>query len=96
MATTSIRIPDDLKDRIARAAAHIGQTPHAFMLAAISERVAAEEDRADFLQLAERRYAQIIEDGQTIPWSAMRAYLKRRMAGETPERPAPSQLGDDT
>jgi predicted DNA-binding protein len=86
MATTGIRIPDDHKDRIARAAARIGETTNAFMLAAIAEHVSAEE----------RRYAQSIEDGQTIPWSAMRSYLKRRMAGDTPERPAPAQLGDDS
>ncbi len=95
MSTTSLRLPDDLKDRIARAATRAGQTSHAFMLTAITEHVTAQERRADFHQVADQRYAQLIESGETIPWGAMRDYLQRRMAGETPPRPRPVKHGDD-
>ena len=89
MATTSIRLSDDLKQRIAEAAGHAGQTPHAFMLDAIAERVAAEEQRRDFHELAEQRYARIVDSGETISWPAMRDYLRRRLAGEAVARPKP-------
>lgn len=95
MTTTSIRRPDDLKQRMTQAAEHAGQTPHAFMLEAIAERVAAEERRRDFHALAEQRYARIVNSGETIPWPALRDYLKRRLAGEALARPKPVQRSAD-
>ena len=59
------------------------------MLEAIAERVAAEIRRHDFYALAEQRYARIVDSGETIPWPAMRDYLKRRLAGEAVTRPSP-------
>jgi predicted transcriptional regulator len=91
MTTTSIRLPDELKQRIAHAAKHAGKTPHAFMLEAITEQVTAEERRAALQEVAEQRYARILETGETIPWPAMRDYLKRRLAGETVAPPAASK-----
>jgi len=82
MPTTSIRLSDELKQRIAHAAERTGKTPHALMLEAIREHVAAEELRADFHAVAEQRYARILETGETIHWSEVRDYLKRRLAGE--------------
>jgi hypothetical protein len=38
---------------------------------------------------ADRRYAVIAETGQTVPWSEMRRYLKRRVADEPLNYPRP-------
>jgi len=92
MPTTTVRLPDDLKDRIARAAERAGITSHAFILDAIAERVDAEERRNEFHETAEDRYAQIVASGKTIPWSEMRAYLEDRVAGKKSTRPAASKL----
>ncbi|MDN5849744.1 MAG: ribbon-helix-helix domain-containing protein [Nitrococcus sp.] len=92
MPTTTIRLPEDLKDRVARAAEHAGMSSHAFILAAIEERVGAEERRNDFYDTAEQRYAEILTSGKTIPWSEMRAYLEDRIAGKKPLRAAPRKL----
>ena len=35
MATTSLKLPDDLKQRAAKAAHELGVSPHAFMVSAI-------------------------------------------------------------
>lgn len=43
--------------------------------------------------VAQRRYAQIIASGETIPWSEMRDYLTERAEGKTPPRPQPRTLG---
>ncbi|MGB5732816.1 MAG: CopG family transcriptional regulator [Thiohalocapsa sp.] len=75
MTTTSIRLPDKLKQRLARAAENAGQTPQAFMLEAIAERVRAEEQRSAFQEAAEQRYVRIVESGETIPWSSMRELI---------------------
>jgi hypothetical protein len=72
-----------------------GQTSHALMRTAITEHVTAQERRADFHQVADQRYAQLIESGEAISWAAMREDPKGRMSGETPPRPRPLKCGDD-
>lgn len=80
MSTTTIRLPDELKARIAAAAATTGNTAHNFMLQAVAEKTAQVELSKDFNELAEKRYANIIATGKTIPWSEMRSYLEDRLA----------------
>ena len=45
MTTTTIRLPEDLKARIARAAKHAGPTSHNFILEALAEKAAVAEQR---------------------------------------------------
>ena len=83
MSTTTIRLPNDLKARIATAAEHAGMTSHHFILQAIAEKATQEELRRDFNDLAEQRYANIVATGETISWNEMRRYLEDRLAGQT-------------
>ena len=81
MSTTTIRLPRDLKRRIARAAKRTGTTAHGFILEAIAEKAGREERRLEFMDTAERRYAEIVASSKTVSWTEMRRYLKRRLAG---------------
>ena len=92
MSTTTIRLPDDLKARIAAAAKRAGTTAHGFILEAIAEKTEQAERRADFDAEAEDRYAAIVATGKTIPWQEMRAYLEARMAGKDAQRPVARKL----
>lgn len=92
MSTTTIRLPDDLKARIAAAAKQVGTTTHAFILEAIAEKAEQAERRADFDAVAEARYADIVASGKTIPWQEMRSYLEARVAGKAAKRPAARKL----
>ncbi|MCF8151787.1 MAG: CopG family transcriptional regulator [Burkholderiaceae bacterium] len=92
MTTTTIRLPEDLKARVAAAAKRAGTTAHGFILEAIAEKAAQEELRADFDAAAEERYAGIVASGKTIPWQKMRAYLEDRIAGKAARRPAARKL----
>jgi predicted transcriptional regulator len=92
MPTTTIRLPDDLKARVAAAAERAGTSPHSFILEAIAEKAEEAERRAEFDETAEARYAQIVASGKTIPWSDMRQYLEARAAGKKPRRPAVKRL----
>lgn len=92
MPTTTIRLPEDLKGRLARAAEHAGMSSHAYILAAIEERVGAEERRNDFYDTAVQRYAEILTSGKAVPWSEMRAHLEARLAGKKSIRPAARKL----
>lgn len=92
MSTTTIRLPEDLKSRVAAAAKRAGVTAHSFILEAIAEKAAQEELRADFDAQAEERYARIAESGKTIPWQEMRSYLEDRVAGKATKRPVARKL----
>ncbi|MBS4095793.1 MAG: DUF1778 domain-containing protein [Sulfuricella sp.] len=92
MSTTTIRLPDDLKVRIAAAAKHAGKTTHGFILEAITEKAEQAERRADFDAVAEGRFADIVATGNTIPWQEMRGYLEARIAGKVATRPVARKL----
>jgi predicted transcriptional regulator len=93
MSTTTIRLPDELKARIAVAAERAGTTSHNFILQAIAEKTEQEEQRQAFHDEAEARYAKLVATGETLPWQEMRAYLEGRMAGKTPGRPVARKPG---
>lgn len=92
MSTTTIRLPEDLKARVAAAAKHAGTTAHAFILAAIAEKADQAERRAGFDAEAEDRYARIAASGKTIPWQEMRGYLEARIAGKAAKLPVARKL----
>jgi predicted transcriptional regulator len=92
MSTTTIRLPQNLKERIARAAERSGTTAHSFILEAIAEKAEQEERRAEFEDTAERRYAEIVASGKTVPWNEMRRYLERRLTGKKSARPKQRSL----
>lgn len=92
MSTTTIRLPEDLKARVAFVAERTGKTAHSFILEAIAEKAEQEERRGDFHSVANQRYARIIATGETIPWHEMRGYLENRLAGKAATRPAARKL----
>ena len=92
MSTTTIRLPDELKGRIAAAAKRAGTTPHSFIVEAIAEKADEAERQADFHAEADRRYATFLQTGESIPWDDMRRYLEDRLAGKPARRPAARKL----
>ena len=92
MSTTTIRLPDDLKARVARAAERSGTTAHSFILDAIAEKTDSQDRLADFHATADQRYAAFVASGESVPWSKMRDYLEERLAGKSAKRPTPKKL----
>ena len=88
MSTATLRLPSDLKARIAQAAKQAGVTPHLFMLEAVAEKTEQAERRAAFEAVADERYARVLESGETLDWQDVRAYLKARAAGNVVAKPA--------
>ena len=87
MSTTTIRIPDELKARLARLAEQEGLSAHGLILDAITEKTEALEQRLSFYAEAEARYARVLKTGKAITWEDMNAYLDARIAGEPAQRP---------
>jgi predicted transcriptional regulator len=85
----SLRVPSEVKKKVARLAEAQDTTSHAFTLAAIREKVEAEEARAAFHAEARRRLARMKETGLGIPAEEVLAYLRERARGGSPARPKP-------
>lgn len=88
MSTTTIRIDDDLKERVATAARLAGKTAHAFMLEAIEQTVEQAEIDAQFDRLADERWVEVLAAGRTVAWDDAKAYLEARLRGDKARRPA--------
>src|SRR5690606_18007194 len=87
MSTTTIRLPEDLKARVAKAAEAAGTTSHNFILEAIAEKADLAERRVDFHAQAGERWAEFLETGESISWEEMRRYLTDRIHGKAGTRP---------
>ena len=86
-ATTTIKLPDNLKQRIAPLAEAAGKTAHAWMVEALERQAAMAEARETFLQEAETSAAEIDAGGALYAAEDVAAYLLSRAAGKAPARP---------
>ena len=92
MTTTTIRLEDDLKARVAAVAEREGKTAHAFILEAISQTVELAELDADFQRVAEERWSHVLATGKTVPWEDGEAYLQGRASGAKARKPVARKL----
>ncbi|HJV59906.1 MAG TPA: ribbon-helix-helix protein, CopG family [Albitalea sp.] len=92
MSTTTIRLEDDLKARVAAAAERSGKTAHAFILDAIAQTVEQSELEDEFHQIADERWSTLLATGKTVPWDDAKAYLEARARGARPRKPAARKL----
>jgi len=93
MPTTTIRIDDDLKARVAVAAVSVGKTAHAFILDAIALTVEQAELDEVFHRVADERWAKILASGKTVPWDDAKSWLEARSRGERPRKPVARKPG---
>jgi predicted transcriptional regulator len=89
MATTSLKLPDALKERISKIAKATGKTPHAFMVDAIAEQAErVEGDRAFMAQaLAAKKHYDDTGVGYDV--DEVHAYLRAKIKGITLPEPNP-------
>jgi predicted transcriptional regulator len=90
--TTTIRLDDPLKARLAAAAERAGKTSHAFILDAIARTVEQAEHDEDFHRVAEERWLKILATHKTVDWGAAKDWLEARSRGERPRKPAARKL----
>lgn len=87
MTTTTLRLPEPLKRRIAGLADQTGQTAHAFMVEALQEKADEAEWRMALYAEAKARADQFDVDGRYIEWHDMRAWLLARAEGKRVKPP---------
>jgi predicted transcriptional regulator len=88
-ASTTLKLPEKLKARIARLARQTGQSPHSLMLRALERDVAREERMRDFVRAAMASDAAVEAGGAVYRAEDVHAWMERLAKGEKPPRPAP-------
>ncbi|MFI4939180.1 MAG: hypothetical protein ACHP7O_02360 [Burkholderiales bacterium] len=82
MPTTSLKRPDDLKQRAVSAAKLQGVSTHAFMVNAIEQAATAAECRANFIADAHAARKQMCDTGKGYDSDEVHAYIQARVAGK--------------
>lgn len=88
MATTSLKLPDELKQRATAAAQELGISPHAFMVDAIRQAAQAVEQRSSFVAQAREARAEMLQEGTGHEAKDVRTYLRQRVLDDQTSRPA--------
>lgn len=91
-ATTTLKLPDQLKARVARAAEASGKSAHAWMVEAIEAQAALAERRQAFVDSALQAGQEVARYGLVFDADEVFSYLKARAAGEAASRPEPQKL----
>lgn len=87
MSTTSLKLPEALKQRAISAAHKQGLSPHAFMIQAIEQAATAAEQRASFVADALSARDALHATGEGYAAEEVHSYLKARIAGAPIPRP---------
>lgn len=87
MSTTSLKLPEDLKERAASAAQELGLSTHAFMVEAIRLATEQTEIRARFVADALAARAEMLESGKGYDANDVHAYLRKRLQDKDTSRP---------
>jgi predicted transcriptional regulator len=86
---TSLKLPEDLKQRIDSLAARSGESPHALMIRALAAQVEAEELRQAFLEDGAKADAEMQASGLGYRMEDVHAYVAAKVRGEKAKRPRP-------
>lgn len=91
-ATTTLKLPEALKARIAPLAEAAGKSPHAWMIDALEERVAQSEAYAAFMAEALESDRQMTETGLGYAAEDVHRYLLDKLEGKAVKRPKPIKI----
>lgn len=81
MATTSLKLSDELKEQAANAATALGMSPHAFMVEAIKHATRNAELRREFLAQGSAARKQTIKTGQAYDAKDVHQHMRDRING---------------
>ena len=79
---TTLKLPDELKERIAPLADAAGKTPHAWMVEALERQADLAEAREAFIQDAEASAAEVDAGGALYAAEDVASYLFARATGK--------------
>lgn len=89
MTTTSVKLPQALKSRVAALAKKTGRSPHSLIVEAVERHTVAEERMQQFVAQALAADADIERTGEVYSSDAVHAWLERLATGKKAVRPRP-------
>jgi predicted transcriptional regulator len=87
MPVTSLKLPEDLKHRVAQVVADTSQPAHAFMIEAIERQTALAEARKRFVSDALAAEKAMLRSGKGYRAEDVHRYMQAKAAGDKPVRP---------
>lgn len=87
MSTTTLKLSESLKSRIAPLAEAEGKTAHAWMVNALETQIVMAEKRAAFISEALQAEQQALSSGEVYAAEDVHRYLRGRATGKTTRRP---------
>ena len=90
--TTTLKLPDELKARIAAAADSAGKSPHAFMVEALEAETRRAELRRDFVNTALKAEQEVAEYGLGYSSDEVHRYLRAKLSGAKARSPKSTKL----
>ncbi len=87
--STTLKLPEPLKSRIAPLAEAAGKSPHAWMIEALEERVVQSEAYAAFVADALEADREMSETGEGYAMEDVHQYLLNKLEGKPAKRPKP-------
>ncbi len=91
-ASTTLKLPEKLKQRIAPLASSAGKTPHAWMVEALETQAMLAEKRKMFVAAAAAAEKEVEKTGLVYDAGDVFAYLTDKLAGKKPKRPRSVRL----
>jgi predicted transcriptional regulator len=88
-ASTTLKLPESLKERVVPLAKAAGKTPHAWMVEAIETQANLAERRKRFVDDALASVAEHNRTGVAYAAEDVRKYFIAKVAGKKPARPKP-------
>jgi len=88
-STTTLKLPDELRARIARLAEETGRTAHGFMIEALQREVAREESIRAFVREALASDAAVEAGAKVYQAEDVHAWLGRLAKNPKAQRPKP-------
>jgi len=88
-ATTTLKLPEELKARIASAAQASGKSSHAFMVEALETQARLAEMRQSFMDDAIASAAEVDAGGALYAMEDVQTYILARTSGKATQRPKP-------
>lgn len=88
-STTTLKLSEELKARIARVAEETGRSPHGYMIDALERQVRREERWRDFINDARTADRAIDEGAPVYSAEDVHGWLDRMANGPDAERPKP-------
>jgi len=87
--TTSVKLPPELKARVAALAEKTGRTPHSLIVEAVERHTFYEERMQEFIEEALQADAEMEATGEGYAAEDVHAWLEKLVQGERPPRPRP-------